>query len=346
MSIYRIKDQVPAEELDKLVTFLKIAWDENHSLVKSKELLDFQHYDQVNNAYNFIVAENQITGEYDALVGYIPTSQFDKSLKENGDYWGAIWKRRDDVENEEIDLIGSDVFQRIFSLPYFHTECGISLSAYAVKACKAMRYRFGFMHQYYIINKTMKIFRIAENVSEDKIVDTSVSKQVGWSVNYIELKDINTSELKPTYKPYKSLRFLINRYHNHPIYHYDFLGLYENDIIRAILVVRKIEVGGAKVLRIVDVYGELGGYIYPSIQNLLSREDFEYVDFLNYGIPANIFKEMGFQELDFDHDKIVLPNYYEPFERRNVKMTIVHKGTYEDYVAFKGDSDQDRPSIV
>lgn len=346
MSIYIIKDQVPVCEYDKLVDFLKVAWNPNHSLVKSKALLDFQHLDKENNAYNFIVAENQLTGQYDALVGYIPTSQYDSKLKENGDYWGAIWKRKDNVENDEITTIGSDVFQHIFSLPYFHTECGISLSKYAVKACKAMRYKFGFMHHYYIINHNIRTFNIADNVTKEKCLDPSEKRDNGWDIKPISLRNEDVNRIKPFYKPFKSVPFLINRYELHPIYHYDFWGLYQNVTLKAVLVSRTIEVNNSRVLRIVDAYGKLGGYIYNSIQTILNEGKYEYVDFLNYGIESSVFKDMGFQELDFENDKLILPNYYEPFERRNVKMTVVHKGTYDDYIAFKGDSDQDRPNLL
>lgn len=346
MSIYKIKDQVPIGEYDKLIDFLKVAWNPNHSLVKSKALLDFQHLDKDNNAYNFIVAENQITGNYDALVGYIPTSQFDRKLKENGDYWGAIWKRKDNVINEEISTIGSDVFQRIFSLPFFHTECGISLSKYAVKACRAMRYKFGYMHHYYIINRNLNVFNIADKVSDGCVCDQSSNKEKEWDVRSISLSDEEASSLQPVYKPYKSLTYLKKRYALHPIYHYDFFGLYYRDTLKAILVSRSIEVNKSKVLRIVDVLGELGGYIYDSLQKVLNDGGYEYVDFLNYGIEASVFRNMGFQELDFENDELIIPNYFEPFERRNVKLTIVHKGKYDDYVAFKGDSDQDRPNIL
>lgn len=346
MGIYIIKDQVPECDVEKLVDFLRVAWKPDHALIKSRDLLNFQHLDKDKRAYNFIVAENQQTGEYDALVGYIPVAHYDPALREYGDYWGGIWKRKDDVFNDEINTIGAEVYQHFFTLPYFKSQCGISLSDIAVKACRAMRYKFGYLHQYYILNKYSSSFCIANNVSSNHFINPSQGKSQNWSIKWIDFITVMNSGVSPKYRPYKSLKFIENRYYRHPIYHYDYLGLYYNACLKAILVTRTIEENYSKVLRIVDAYGDLGGYIYPSMQRILQESGYEYVDFLNYGIDKNVFTEMGFNELDFENDSLVLPNYFEPFERRNVKMTVVHKDKYENYVAFKGDADQDRPNII
>ncbi len=345
MNIYKIKNSVSAGEYSKIVDFLTSCWNKNHALVKSKELLDFQHLNKVTGEYNFIVAENQITGQFDALSGYIPTSQFDSNLVEQGDYWGAIWKRRDNIENDEGKQLGLETFESVYSLPFFKTLCGISLSGDAVKWYKALRWKMDYMRQYYIINAKCKKFKIADCVNEKNIQDESLIKEEGWFVKWIDLGDIKAEDIKPVYRPFKSLEFLRNRYQKHPIYQYKYLGLYHNNCLQAILVTRTNCVNGNKVLRIVDTLGELGGYIYTAMQNILDKGEFEYVDFINYGIPSVVFKEMGFKEHNFEEDEIILPNYFEPFERRNVKMVIVYKAKY-DYVAFKGDADQDRPNII
>jgi hypothetical protein len=42
---------------------------------------------------------------------------------------------------------------------------------------------------------------------------------------------------------------------------------------------------------------------------------------------------------------LIIPNYFEPFEQKNVKIELAYKADFP-YVAFKGDSDQDRPNIL
>ena len=86
MSLYNFKT-VPGTDKEKLIKFIDDHWKKGHAIVKSDALLRFQHYNISNDSYNFIVAENAETSEYDALVGYIPVAQYDATLKENGDYW-------------------------------------------------------------------------------------------------------------------------------------------------------------------------------------------------------------------------------------------------------------------
>ena len=79
-------------------------------------------------------------------------------------------------------------------------------------------------------------------------------------------------------------------------------------------------------------------------QNLLLLEDSEYVDILNYGISVKIFEKLGFSKLDFSTDKIIIPNFFNPFVQENIKIEFSYKSDYDDFVIFRGDGDQDRPS--
>ena len=344
MSLYRIKNEVPLSEYDKIFKFIKFSWREDHAFVKSRALLDFQHLDSEREVYHFIVAENQETGDFDALVGYIPLSQFDKSLEENGDYWGAIWKRRDDIANDEIKGMGFFVWDRLFRLPYFNSHGAISMSNDAQMMYKARRLPIDVMNQYYIINENIKKFNIAGN-ADNLIISKNAFEGETSELKWIDLNDIKEDEVMPVYRPFKSLQFFINRYKKHPIYHYGFLGLYKGLELKAILAVREISVNNSRVLRIVDVLGELQGNVYKSSQKLMNENGYEYIDILNYGIEEKLFSSMGFAKLDLDSRTPVIPNYFEPFEQENVKFEISYKAKFP-YVAFKGDADQDRPNIL
>ena len=67
---------------------------------------------------------------------------------------------------------------------------------------------------------------------------------------------------------------------------------------------------------------------------------------MNYGLDEACFTRMGFQHLDLNQEEIIVPNYFEPFEKKNVKLEIAYKSKSDNYVAFKGDSDQDRPNVL
>ena len=63
------------KDIKKLILFINNHWKQHHALVKSQELLDWQHKSS-NNSYNFIVAleKNEIIG----ILGYINNNRFEK----------------------------------------------------------------------------------------------------------------------------------------------------------------------------------------------------------------------------------------------------------------------------
>ena len=44
-------------------------------------------------------------------------------------------------------------------------------------------------------------------------------------------------------------------------------------------------------------------------------------------------------------DDIIIPNYFEPFVRENIEINCAFRSQL-DYIIFKADADQDRPSII
>ncbi|EOW3520763.1 hypothetical protein ACOWVB_000374 [Campylobacter coli] len=54
---------------------------------------------------------------------------------------------------------------------------------------------------------------------------------------------------------------------------------------------------------------------------------------------------MGFN-LKKQEDKNIIPNYFEPFEKKNILIKFAYKTKVNNYAIFKGDSDQDRPSVL
>jgi hypothetical protein len=143
----------------------------------------------------------------------------------------------------------------------------------------------------------------------------------------------------------KSVRYFENRYARHPFYRYRFFAVHHGSVPFALIAVRKVDSQGSSCLRIVDVLGDLSasGCLYDSVQKLLQREGAEYLDCLSHGIGDNVFERMSFHKLQ-SSDDVVIPHFFEPFERRNITIRCAWKSEREPYVFFKGDSDQDRPN--
>lgn len=342
MNIYEIR-YCKKEELPLLVNFIKNHWQADHIFVKSVEMLDFQHFDSNLSRYNFIIGFNKLTNEIDGLVGVIPLSHFDSNLELFNNTWGGIWKIRSDIKNHEISTLGAKLFS-IFDQFNTHGSIGMSKIAKILHGIK--KYKIGKLNQYYILNNSMKSFNIAIVPHTENFIincnknDFSIQK-------IINIDKIKFDNLNSTYTPQKSIRYLINRFSKHPIYKYIFFGIYNKEkLLQTILITRIINLNNSRVIRIVDVYGSLEKVenLYFEFQKLLHNEMAEYIDILNYGISEDLFKKIGFNLLDVKSD-IVIPNYFEPFLQENVEINCAHNSK-GDYVIFKADADQDRPSIL
>lgn len=341
MKIYDIRF-CKKDELLLLVDFIKNYWKTDHIFVKSIELLNFQHYDNALSRYNFIIGFNTLTKEIDGIIGIIPLSQFDPELSINMDTWGGIWKVRTDVKNKEISNLGAKLFS-IFDLYSSHGSIG--MSKIAIFLHKIRKYKIGILNQYYILNNKVDDFKVAKNINIKKhyFIEGHRSK---IKIKYIEdLLEYHDSDFKDTYFPKKSINYFYNRFQKHPLYKYNFWEIYDTNS-KSIIVTRKISLFGASILRIVDVYGRLEKFdsLFDQFQEILHFENAEYIDILNFGIPEIIFIKLGFYKLDVKGN-LVIPNYFEPFLQENIEINCAYKCTGE-YIIFKADSDQDRPSIL
>lgn len=333
------------DDLDLIKKFINEHWKVNHVMATSQQLIDFMHLNGCK--YNFLIAVNKERNEIDALQGFIPTSQYDSELLLNGDSWGAIAKRRSDIKNDEIGSIYLKTLSLLLLDENYHSFGAISISQDAYNVLSPLHFQTGYLSHYYILNPDIIDFNIA-------VVPSNVLKKesFGFDSEY-KLKhiDIETLQDAPTnlYRPLKSKVFFINRYFKHPFYHYHFLGIYNSDnVLTSIWVYRKIEVRNSSCLRIVDVLGKFDEIdrLKEQFIEILREENAEYIDVLNYGIPSYIFHKIGFEELNYDSNEVIIPEYFEPFLRENKKIIIAYDSDYDDYVVFKGDGDQDRPNMI
>jgi hypothetical protein len=283
-----------------------------------------------------------LTKQIDGILGIIPLSHFDQELNKYKDTWGGIWKVRSDVKNEEISNLGANLFSFFNN---YNTHGSIGMSKIATVLHKIRKYKTGVLNQYFILNNKMIDFKIA------KVTDFVINNVVESNRNNARIKMISDilkhrdADFTEIYFPRKSIKYLYNRFQKHPIYKYNFWEIHDS-ISRAIIVTRKITIFNSSILRIVDVYGRLDnfGSLIEQFQNIMKIENVEYIDILNFGIAEGIFYKLGFNKLDVK-GKMIIPNYFEPFLPENIEINCAFRGLGE-YVIFKADSDQDRPSIL
>ncbi len=328
-----------ADELDKLLTFIDSSWKKNHILSKYLPLLNFQYFDATQSVYNFLVAYNQRTQNFDAILGFIPTAQYDKTLLLEKDFWLAIWKVEEKYAEEKA--LGLKLLLLFFK-KYAPRSVGIiGVSNIAEQIYSRLSFRHGVLAQYFRVNTTLK---------KHSLISGSFCHKVEMENNnarFMKIDNLETvDELEHHYIPKKTKNFMINRYAKHPIYKYAFYGLYLYDHLKTIFVIRKIQNQFGSCLRIVDLLGALIPVnLASAFDDLLSNENAEYIDCLNYGINEEIFYKMGFAKRN---ESVTIPEYFEPFIKKNIDIKFAYKlnkSTFP-YVFFKGDSDQDRPNIL
>ncbi|MDP8263028.1 MAG: hypothetical protein P9M13_06975 [Candidatus Ancaeobacter aquaticus] len=335
-------------ELLELQRFIKDHWKSNHALTTSKKLMDWQHYDEENQLYNFVIAKHLKTNEIHGILGFIPTCHFDKSIQ-NIDLWLAIWMIRDDIKHSGLGLL------LLSFLASNKQPCSISafgLNPRVIRIYKYMGYKVGILNHWYLVNKQITDFYLIGNFhgqyhsgltmeNEKKLIQYRKS-------DFLQLSGEFKNFIPNTQIPEKSLGYLYHRYYCHPIYNYHVYGIKSQGSIVGILVFRLSSHDSYHALRIVDYFGNAEGLfgMFGEFQRLLQHYNAEYIDFYNIGIKEINLTTSGFIKRD-STSEVIIPNYFEPFEKKNIDLDYAYKCDNDfNFCIFKGDSDQDRPNLI
>ncbi|SFD31775.1 hypothetical protein [Ruminococcus albus] len=328
-------------DIDEVLRFIDTYWKRNHAIIKSKLLLDWQYYNPEKHSYNFVIARSKTSNDIHALEGFIPTSQFDKTIK-NVMTWGSIWKAIPNIAPPGLGFVVKQYREKEFGT-FFNCEVGISSDA--EKYNKQFENTIFFLENWYIINPYIKTYYLLktsiEGLSVEHTHDSSIDSKIIDKNMWVDLSD------ESIIPQYKSKAYYCNRYFNHPVYKYHSLLLY-NKLTeeKEFLFYRVVEHNCNYAIFIVDFIGN-GSVLAKSkelLVELLVKYNAEYILFPNYGLKASYLKEAGFFNRKDTND--IVPLYYEPFIKENVDIICASKSRDINWCTFKGDSDQDRPSIL
>lgn len=338
MSIYDIHF-CRFEELDDLCSFIDKYWKKGHVLTYSKDLFEFQHLVDGKEYYDFVIARNLETSEIDGVYGFIESQKYDKSRIIPNIAWGAIWKVRDDVHNKEIGKLGLKLLKYIIKNSDTESFAAIGISDINKQIVSCLNFQVDELSHYYIVNEYTNRHIVALN----PIIGTT-SKARPIKVSLID--NINSIIVENHINPYKNIDYFKTRYQQHPIFDYKFLLFIDNERICAVAAVRIIDVKDVKIMRIIDMIGTIDSTIsiYDSMQQILQKNNLEYVDCLNYGIDEEIFMSLGFQKAPCNDDTVI-PEHLDPLEHKYVSLEFEYMGE-KPIIVFKGDGDQDRPNRV
>jgi len=329
--------------IESIQNFFKKNWKIKHILAKNSKIFKWLHYNPFEKKYNFLLfkRKNKTLG----FLGVIKNSKFSNGLNNFDTVWLTTWVAK------KTEL-GVGALLLMHSIKHYkYSKIGtIGCSEEAKTIYKKMRFKVGNMKHHFVINPKINSFKLIKITKNKKKI--SFKEQLHKKIKYLKgdlnLKIFgnNVDELVKKYA--KDETFFQNRYINHPYYKYKIYLIYSFKNVVGFFVIRVCKFKKSKALRIVDFFGHeeaLVGINF-ALEKLLVETKAEYIDFYEYGIKNSIMLKSGFNKNIFDN-KIIIPNYFEPFVKRNIKLGWAIKTNNSIMTPmFKGDCDQDRPSLL
>lgn len=332
------------DERGELVAFLRENLGKSHVLTVAPNVLDWSHLQ--GDRYNFVVAMDEKTKRFHGVIGFMSSSFFARQEVEKfGVLWPVLWLVDKSVVTDSTLGAKLMLFMRAELQPRSVIATGITPELSGAYA--RMNYRVGEMRHFYLTNPAIEFFSIATQ-SNARSHSTGLAGQDNFRLSSTAcLNEVSAAELKDKLRKIgqfsgdKTREYFTNRFASHPFYDYRFWAVTEGDDL-AILVVRKILVGDASCLRIVDAAGlrNLRSNLREQFEALLIAEGSEYIDFMVAGVEEASVEHLGFVECTSDN---FVPNLFEPFVKTvaPVRYAILSPGPFS---IFKGDADLDRPN--
>lgn len=322
-------------EIEEVMQYIDLNWKKQHILSANREFFEYEHV--IDKKVNFLIAKNRKSGEIEGILGFLPASRDNGKL----DIWGVVWK----VSENAMPMLGIELKKRLVMCTGARAEMGVGCNPKtSIPLLKRLlKYHVGKMKQYYILSPKEE-YKIAKvnNWPSNSIRKAKTSKiEIKLCECIDELAGISLWDEISNAIPYKDAWYVDRRYFNHPIYSYQVYSLLEQEIVKAIIVLRVDQHCGALALRVVDYIGEhrLFGELSDFFREKLP--EVEYIDFYSYGFEEEYIIEAGMVERKED-DTNIIPNYFSPFEQRNIDIWVA--SSKEGVVLFKADGDQDRPN--
>lgn len=320
--------EAKVSEVEDILEFIRNNWKSNHVYVEDKEFFKYEVLEK--DKINFILGIEDNTIK--ATLGYIKYSE------DRSDVFTIIWK------NIGSSLLGLKCLEFLIKVNKGSiSSCGINPKT--KKIYDYLGFNTGKLEHYYILNTEIEEYKIAKiNFKEFYENPINLSQDLEEVIPILTEKELEsniTTEILSFQNIYKSKSYLVKRYLKHPYYKYE-LFFYK----KALIVVKIIKENNSECLRIIDFIGDekLLPELTKKLIKRMKESKYEYIDFYQYGISREIMKRAGFVKRE-EKSEDIIPNYFEPFEKKNIDIYYM-TNLEENFKIFKGDGDQDRPSIL
>ncbi|MDX2158976.1 MAG: hypothetical protein SFW09_20935 [Hyphomicrobiaceae bacterium] len=322
-----------ADERVRLQELLRQHWRADHIFVADSRWLDWQHLDADGKSFHAVIA----TTPDDRIVGFLGVMPYGRIGDDVLDLCTGIWIA---LKGEGGGRAGLGLFRALEQIykPRFIGSLGVNPAASGV--LRMIGHRSGSSQTYYVANPDMPD-RLARQLDRGVPPELPASGEA-W------LDEVDSAAELAMFAagrmPLKPAHWLAWRYGSGAPFTYRFLiAGREGGGAGVGIVMRVVEHGGARCLRISDVVGDIGsvGSLARSLVALCRREKAEYIDCLAGGPGGEVLAKAGFRAAA---DPVVVPNYFDPFEQRNVTLGWTIKAPAAGGLLFRGDGDQDRPN--
>lgn len=330
--------QALVQDLPRLMDFVEVEWKSGHIFARDESFFRYEY--QRGEALNFIVSEND-EGNINGMLGFIPSS-----TEANSDVWTTMWKVSRNTSNPVLGIhllqyLKAQGHRMVMSLGINHKTIGIY---------HYLGYATGSMNHHFLPNKTLRSFKMSKIPPEEAYIKRHFLRSQDVTLSVITWKNIPIDFFSREIcdiQPKKDLDYVRRRYFEHPIFRYVVYGVYRDNRLVTLLVTRVVCVETASALRLVDVIGDESvlPWITHEFDAMLVQDGLEYMDLVSYGLDETMLQRACLSKLDLSADKIVIPNYFQPFMQKNVTIHFFVDGEISTNLRlFKADGDQDRPS--
>lgn len=312
-------------DVPSIMKFIDTYWKKDHILARDISVFNYLYV--VEERVNMVISiENEAIN---GILGFVPYDKCNKQLSLA--LWKSLKSKDGMIGLQMYDYLVNELNPNNIAIPGINMDTTKQIYNFLGFTCGKMNrfYRLRNMSDY-------KIALINEvNIRKANSGDISFTK-----INSIEeYEEIGICFNENSFN--KDIYYVNNKYFNNPKYRYS-LYLVEDNCKKLIIVLRKQECNGSACLRLIDMLGDysLLECTTNMLDELLMKENCEYVDCYCCGVEKALFINAGFEDIE-DSDNII-PEYFYPFERRNIDIFYAAKN--DKQIMFKGDGDMDRPN--
>lgn len=327
--------QAVYEDIPCIMKFIDEHWKKDHIMARDRKMFEFQHLGPNNEVY-YILAEDDVDKTLYGTMGYIPMSDQE---------WACMSTCMIcSLKNPEGRMLGEEMSRYFEQNMKCYNVISVGIKErYAKVIQKINEDNIGLLEHYYRLNN-LQDFKVAKITDNRRLTVNGKAKLIPLTDMNTFISSMDWDILNEDY-PRRGRNYIKHRYYEHPYYDYLVYGVKnQRYLCEAAFVAREESVDDVKVLRIVDWFGkrETIADCGMAIDQLLLDNNYEYIDFYCYGMPHAAMEKGGFIKISED-DSNIIPNYFHPFECKNIKLYF-YTWYKEKIAVFRGYGDQDRPN--